>query len=291
MPRAPLAHSAAGLPAISARPCHARPSRTARPVCPQSVRGDATRAPRAQRGRFVRNQRTAMPRAPLAHSAAALSAISARPCHERPSRTARPLCPQLAHGAPGNSLRARERRPNFCIFCVRETRGRTHCLNMRTFLLAFALLCSAAARQRPAPLPQPHQRAALGAAPAKRISDAQIEATLRAKMLKSKIGADKFQFHAQGGVVTIEGKTDVIQHKGAATRMAKSAGAAAVVNHIRISDAAKQRAAANLATGRRRAQVRRGDPRSATTASNSQGSTVPRSSADRKSSSGSSQNR
>ena len=99
---------------------------------------------------------------------------------------------------------------------------------------------------------------------AKRLTDAQIEAAIRAKLAKSKIGADKFQFHVQGGVATIEGHTDVIQHKGAATRMAKTAGAIAVVNHIQISDAAKQRAEANLAKGRRRAQIKRGDARSQT---------------------------
>lgn len=93
-------------------------------------------------------------------------------------------------------------------------------------------------------------------------SDALIEAAIRAKFAKSKINADKYQVHVQGGVATIEGKTDVIQHKGVATRMAKSAGAIAVNNHIQTSDAAKQKAAANLATGRRRAQIKRGDARS-----------------------------
>jgi hypothetical protein len=98
------------------------------------------------------------------------------------------------------------------------------------------------------------------------MTDAQIEAAIRLKMAKSKIGADKFTFHVQGGVATFEGRTDVMQHKGTATRMAKAAGAVAVVNHVQISDAAKQKAAANLATGRRRAQVTRGEPRSETTA-------------------------
>ena len=51
----------------------------------------------------------------------------------------------------------------------------------------------------------------------------------------------------QNGVATIEGKTEVIQHKGAATRMAKSAGASSVVNKVVISDAARSKAAANLA--------------------------------------------
>jgi hypothetical protein len=85
-------------------------------------------------------------------------------------------------------------------------------------------------------------------------------------MAKSKIGADKFRFKVQGGVATIEGKTDVIQHKGAATRMAKTAGAVAVNNHIEISEAAKEKAADNLAKGRRRAQITRGEPRSEGTA-------------------------
>jgi hypothetical protein len=93
-------------------------------------------------------------------------------------------------------------------------------------------------------------------------TDALVEAVIRAKFAKSKINADKFQVHVQGGVATIEGKTDVIQHKGVATRMAKSAGAVAVNNHVQTSDAAKQKAAANLATGRRRAQIKRGDARS-----------------------------
>jgi len=94
------------------------------------------------------------------------------------------------------------------------------------------------------------------------LSDAQLEAAIRAKFANSKAGADKFQVHVQGGVATIEGRTDVIQHKGSATRMAKTAGAVAVNNHIQVSDAAKQKSAANLAQGRRRVQVKRGDARS-----------------------------
>ena len=94
------------------------------------------------------------------------------------------------------------------------------------------------------------------------LTDAQLEAAIRAKFAKSKINADNFQVHVQGGVATIEGRTDVIQHKGVATRLAKSAGALAVNNHVQASDAARQRAAANLAKGRRRAQIKRGDARS-----------------------------
>jgi hypothetical protein len=105
------------------------------------------------------------------------------------------------------------------------------------------------------PVPKP-------GAPSQAQSDAQIEAAIRAKLAKSKISVDKFQVHVQGGVATIEGRTDVIQHKGVATRLAKSGGAVSVNNRVQISDAARDKAAANLENGRRRAQIKRGDARS-----------------------------
>ena len=103
---------------------------------------------------------------------------------------------------------------------------------------------------------------AAGASPSKtaaashiRMSDPEIERLIRTKLAKSKIGKDGFTVKVKGGVVTWEGSTNVIQHKGAATRMARTAGAAQVVNNIKISDAARQRAAGNLAGGARRAQI------------------------------------
>jgi BON domain len=105
-------------------------------------------------------------------------------------------------------------------------------------------------------------RAKTGGAPAK--SDAEIEKEIRARLAKSKIGAEKFQVHVQGGVATFEGKTNVIQHKGVATRLARSSGAAAVANHIEISEESKEKAAQNLESGRRRAQIKRGEARSET---------------------------
>src|SRR5579885_2730627 len=92
--------------------------------------------------------------------------------------------------------------------------------------------------------------------------DKAIEAEIRARLAKSKIGKDGFKVRVQGGVATWEGTTEVVQHKGAATRMAKAAGAKAVVNNIKISDDARQDASQNLTSGRRRAQVKRGEPRS-----------------------------
>lgn len=89
--------------------------------------------------------------------------------------------------------------------------------------------------------------------------DAATEKAIRAKLAASKISADKFEVHVQGGVATLTGKTDVLQHKGVATRLAKNAGASQVVNNIEVSDAAKEKATANLASGARRAQVKRSE--------------------------------
>ncbi len=91
--------------------------------------------------------------------------------------------------------------------------------------------------------------------------DKVIEQAIKTKLSKSKIGQDGVTVRVQGGVAYWDGSTSVMQHKGAATRMAKTAGASAVVNNIKVSDAAKQQAAENLDSGRRRAQVKRSEPR------------------------------
>jgi len=130
--------------------------------------------------------------------------------------------------------------------------------------IAAALLVASfawAADTRPAAAHQREQPPKTATAQRPAVSDAQIEAAIRVKLAKSKIAADKFQVHVQGGVATLEGRTDVIQHKGTATRMAKSAGALVVNNRIQISDAARQKAAGNLEQGRRRAQLKRTDAR------------------------------
>jgi osmotically-inducible protein OsmY len=69
-----------------------------------------------------------------------------------------------------------------------------------------------------------------------KFSDAEIEATIKTKLAKSKIGKDGLQVHVKNGIATWTGATSVMQHKGAATRMAKTAGAIQVVNNIKISD-------------------------------------------------------
>lgn len=111
-----------------------------------------------------------------------------------------------------------------------------------TLLLALPLFLGVAVPGRSA---TPTRAAAAVSRPAA-VSDSQIDAKIRAKLAKSKIGKDGFKYHVQHGVVTWEGTTGVMQHKGSATRMAKTAGATQVINNIHISDAAKAKAAANL---------------------------------------------
>lgn len=130
---------------------------------------------------------------------------------------------------------------------------------MIRFLLAAALALACLAGG-PGRATIAHARQEVSRKPAaSKLPDAELEKAIRAKFGKSKIAANGFQVRVQGGVATIEGKTDVVQHKGVATRLARSAGAVTVVNKIQVSDAARQRASQNLAKGRRRAQVKRSE--------------------------------
>jgi len=91
------------------------------------------------------------------------------------------------------------------------------------------------------------QAAAVGTPPPKPATpDSLIEHRIQAKFAKSKINTEHFTVSVHGGVATIEGKTNVIQHKGVATRLAKTSGAVAVNNHIQVSAEAKAKAAARL---------------------------------------------
>jgi osmotically-inducible protein OsmY len=89
-----------------------------------------------------------------------------------------------------------------------------------------------------------------------RLSDSEIEAAIKVKLAKSKIGKDGMTVKVKNGIATWQGTTSVMQHKGAATRMAKTAGAIQVVNNIKISDEAKQKAAGNLTGKPRKAEVK-----------------------------------
>jgi hypothetical protein len=91
-------------------------------------------------------------------------------------------------------------------------------------------------------------------------SDAEIEATIKAKLAKSKIGKDGLQVHVKDGVATWTGSTTVMQHKGAATRMAKAAGATQVVNNIKVSGDAGTAVKGNPAGQPRHVQVKASAP-------------------------------
>ena len=127
---------------------------------------------------------------------------------------------------------------------------------MISWMLVLFLLSGALGAQTKAPPSKPVQGQGASAA-----QDKEMEAAIRTKLAKSKIGKDGLTVRVQGGVAFWDGSTSVVQHKGAATRMAKTAGAKRVVNNIKVSDAAKETASANLEQGRRRAQVKRGDAR------------------------------
>jgi osmotically-inducible protein OsmY len=88
-------------------------------------------------------------------------------------------------------------------------------------------------------------------APQRVLTDAQIERNIRARLAKSKMAAtEHFTVSVHDGVAVLEGKSNVIQHKGVATRLAKLGGAIAVQNHIQISDEAKAKAVARLQKNR-----------------------------------------
>jgi hypothetical protein len=81
-------------------------------------------------------------------------------------------------------------------------------------------------------------------------SDAAVEAAIRAKFAKSKISEDQFRVSVKSGIATLEGKTEVPQRKGVATRLAKSGGAREVVNKIQISEAARKKLSDRLQKAR-----------------------------------------
>lgn len=122
---------------------------------------------------------------------------------------------------------------------------------MRKFISALTLAVVFAGLSQAAPVVKPV--AGASKLSTQTVPDAQVERTIRAKFAKSKINAEHFIVSVQNGVATIEGKTNVIQHKGVATRLAKTGGAVAVQNHIQVSEAARAKAAAKLA------QVRTGE--------------------------------
>ena len=130
---------------------------------------------------------------------------------------------------------------------------------MSLALPALALLAMAAFGAAPESKPGASVVGPTKSAAAAPRADAELEKLIREKFAASKISKNNFQVRVQGGVATLTGNTDVIQHKGTATRLARNAGAKRVDNRIEVSEAARDQASERLSTGRRRAQVKRSE--------------------------------
>lgn len=107
---------------------------------------------------------------------------------------------------------------------------------MRTILLALLLTLALPPEAAWAQAPKP------AAPPAAAPGDDLLQAKIQEKLSKAKAGGGKFQVRVRNGTAYLSGRAEVAQHKGAATRMAKAAGAKRVVNNITVSEAAKQKA-------------------------------------------------
>jgi len=106
-------------------------------------------------------------------------------------------------------------------------------------ILALFLFAFIALTPTLTPLSAATSPAKAAAPPHAAISDEQLEATIKTKLGKSKIGKDGFKFKVQRGIVTWEGTTNIAQHKGSATRMARTSGAVQVINNIKVLNTGK----------------------------------------------------
>jgi hypothetical protein len=122
-------------------------------------------------------------------------------------------------------------------------------------IVAVSAFAAEPAKPQPKPAPAPQTTATQTAPRKPSVSDAEIERAFKARLAKSKVVVNDLQVRVNNGIATLEGRVNVIQHKGAATRMAKSSGARAVINNIKISEAARQKAGQQMARARK-AQVK-----------------------------------
>lgn len=101
---------------------------------------------------------------------------------------------------------------------------------------------------------------ALGQAPAPApehsSEDSRLEESIRARFAKSKIAVNGFEVRVVDGEAILRGRTDVVQHKGTATRLAKLAGATRVDNRIEVTDRAREKASRSSRSHPRRVHVR-----------------------------------
>ena len=94
------------------------------------------------------------------------------------------------------------------------------------------------------------------------LSDQALETAIRHRFEKSKIAVNGFQVKVHSGTAVITGRTAVLQHKGTATRLARTSGARAVDNRVEVDKAARDKAGAALKKGIRTARVKRTQERS-----------------------------
>ncbi len=102
--------------------------------------------------------------------------------------------------------------------------------------------------RRPAPVVSPP--------PAVR-SDQALENAIRERLARSKISQDNISVSVRDGVAILQGRTDVAQHRGVATRLAKAAGARKVDNRIELSEQGRQKIRRRNTNRPRRVFVRR----------------------------------
>lgn len=92
-------------------------------------------------------------------------------------------------------------------------------------------------------------------------TDVELEAAIQRRFEQSKIGANGFTVRVRNGVAILEGRTEIPQHKGTASRLARLAGARKVDNRIQVSRQARQQASSRVRSEPRRVHVRRSEPR------------------------------
>lgn len=132
--------------------------------------------------------------------------------------------------------------------------------NITIAFLTAAILAAAGLHGQTTAQPAAVKPAASVRSTAPLANDAQLEKAIRDRFNKSKIRDDNFTISVRQGVVTLAGKTDVIQrkrHRHAPGQAGRSQGCQQ--SHRVFSEAARERAANNLEKGRRRAQVKRSE--------------------------------
>lgn len=72
------------------------------------------------------------------------------------------------------------------------------------------------------------------------LGDAALERAITQRFAKSAIASNGFTVTVSGGVATLRGSAKVAQHKGVATRLAKSVGAREVRNQIELAPSARE---------------------------------------------------